>query len=131
METPDSIPLSGLKILIAEDEEIIDTYITMVISKYCTEIFHAQTGVEAVDLCKAHPDLDFILMDMRMPHLDGYGATRSIREFNKNVVIIAQTAFAMTGDKEKAMEAGCNDYITKPINGNRLLELLVKWNSIG
>jgi PAS domain S-box-containing protein len=131
VETSDSVLLNGLKILIAEDEEIIDTYITMVISKYCTEILHAQTGVEAVDLCKAHPDLDFILMDMRMPHLDGYGATRAIREFNTDVVIIAQTAFAMTGDKEKAMEAGCNDYITKPINGNRLLELLVKWNSIG
>jgi len=131
VETTDNIPLQGLKILIAEDEEIIDTYISMVISKYCSEILHAQTGVEAIEIAKANPDLNFILMDMRMPHLDGYGATRAIREFNKDVVIIAQTAFAMTGDKEKALEAGCNDYITKPINGNRLLELLVKWHSIG
>lgn len=129
MESPEQIPLDNLKVLIAEDEEIVDTFITMVINRYCREILHAQTGTEAVELARQNPDLDYIMMDMRMPHLDGYGATRAIREFNKEVVIIAQTAFAMTGDKEKAMEAGCSDYITKPINSQKLIELMIKHKS--
>lgn len=128
METFDSNQLSGLKLLIAEDEEMIDAYITMVVRKYCTEVLHAKTGLEAVDICKNRPDLDFILMDLRMPHMDGYEATQTIREFNKNVIIIAQTAFALTGDRDLAIAAGCNDYITKPINGTKLIELLSYWN---
>jgi len=56
-----------------------------------------------------------ILMDFKMPGMDGFEATRQIREFNKDVIIIGQTAFGLTGDKEKAIEAGCNDYIAKPI----------------
>lgn len=129
MESPEQIPLDNLKVLIAEDEEIVDTFITMVINRYCREILHAQTGTEAVEIARQNPDLDYIMMDMRMPHLDGYGATRAIREFNNDVIIIAQTAFAMTGDKEKAMEAGCNDYITKPINSQKLIELMIKHKS--
>ncbi len=129
MESPEQIPLDNLKVLIAEDEEIVDTFITMVINRYCREILHAQTGTEAVEIARKNPDLDYIMMDMRMPHLDGYGATRAIREFNNDVIIIAQTAFAMTGDKEKAMEAGCNDYITKPINSQKLIELMIKHKS--
>jgi CheY-like chemotaxis protein len=63
-------------------------------------------------------------MDIQMPELNGYQATREIRKFNKNVIIIAQTAFALTGDKEKAIEAGCNNYILKPIKQDELLDLM-------
>jgi CheY-like chemotaxis protein len=65
-------------------------------------------------------------MDIRMPKMDGNEATRQIRQFNKDVIIIAQTAFAFPGDKEKAIEAGCNDYISKPINSTFLYELIKK-----
>jgi hypothetical protein len=65
-------------------------------------------------------------MDIQMPGLNGYEATRKIREFNKNVIIIAQTALAQTGEREKALEAGCNEYIAKPINKAKLLELINK-----
>jgi CheY-like chemotaxis protein len=65
-------------------------------------------------------------MDIRMPDMDGYEATRQIRQFNTNVVIIAQTAYAFSGDNEKAIEAGCNDYISKPINKALLYELIKK-----
>jgi CheY-like chemotaxis protein len=65
-------------------------------------------------------------MDIKMPEMDGYEATKQIREFNKNVIIIAQTAYAQSGDRDKAIEAGCNDYISKPIRKNDLLALIKK-----
>jgi len=65
-------------------------------------------------------------MDIRMPEMDGYEATRKIREFNKDVIIIAQTAHALEGDREKSLEAGCDDYISKPIYKNELLEKIEK-----
>jgi CheY-like chemotaxis protein len=67
-------------------------------------------------------------MDMKMPVMDGYEATRQIRQFNKEVIIIAQTAFTLVGDKEKAMEAGCNDYIAKPLNKEKL-EALIQFHT--
>ena len=63
-------------------------------------------------------------MDIKMPEMDGYEATREIRKFNKPVIIIAQTAFALVGDREKAIGAGCNDYITKPVNVNNLVSMV-------
>ena len=78
-------------------------------------------------VCRTNPDLDLILMDIQMPELNGYEVTRQIRQFNKDVVIIAQTAFGLSGDREKAIEAGCNDYIAKPINKAELLSLIQKY----
>ena len=68
-------------------------------------------------------------MDIKMPVMDGFEATRRIREFNKDVVIIAQTAFAFEEDKQKALEAGCNDFISKPIKQDKLIELINKYFS--
>ena len=101
---------------------LIDSYIKMV----GKEILKARTGIEAVEICRDNPDTDLILMDIRMPDMGGYEATRQIRQFNKEVVIIAQTAHGLTGDKEKAIEAGCNDYIAKPIKKSELLQVLQK-----
>jgi len=86
----------------------------------------AYTGPEAVEACRNKPDLDLILMDIQMPEMDGYEATRQIRQFNKKVIIIAQTAYGLAGDREKAIEAGCNDYISKPISSKLLKELIVR-----
>lgn len=91
------------------------------------EIIKARTGFEAIEVCKNNPDIDLVMMDIRMPDMGGYEATRKIREFNKEVVIIAQTAYGLSGDYEKAIEAGCNDYISKPINKAKLLLLLQKY----
>jgi len=118
--------VSGLKILIAEDDEPSGMLITIALKMFSKEILKVVTGVEAVEACRNNPDIDLLLMDIQMPEMNGYEATRQIRQFNKDVVIIAQTAFALPGDREKAIEAGCNDYISKPFGQTVLTELIEK-----
>ena len=113
-----------LKILIAEDDEPSKRLIAVVVKSLSNSVLKVRTGVEAVEACRDNPDIDLVLMDIQMPEMNGYEATRQIRQFNKDVIIIAQTAYALTGDREKAMEAGCNDYIAKPLNINVLKELV-------
>jgi len=99
------------------------------IKNFGKEIIKARTGIEAVESCRNNADIDLVLMDISMPEMGGYQATREIREFNKEVIIIAQTAYALTGDMEKALEAGCNDYIAKPVNKDELFALIQKYFS--
>jgi signal transduction histidine kinase len=113
-----------LKILIAEDDEVSEMLIDISVKLFSKEIIKARTGVEAVEKCRENPDIDLILMDIRMPEMEGYEATRQIRQFNKEVVIVAQTAYGLTGDRAKAIKAGCNDYISKPINKDELLSII-------
>ena len=115
-----------LKILIAEDDPVGDQYLTILLSELKAEVLHAINGQDAVEICRENPDIDVVMMDIRMPVMDGYEATRQIRAFNREVVIIAQTAFALSGDREKALEAGCNDYLSKPIKKNELMQVIHK-----
>jgi PAS domain S-box-containing protein len=119
--------IKGLKVLIAEDVESADKHLSIVLKKISKEILHSKTGVETVDICRNNLDIDLVLMDIKMPLMNGHEATRKIREFNENVVIIAQTAYALYGDREKALEAGCDDYISKPINKEELMEMINKY----
>ena len=118
--------IKKLKILIAEDNEISELLIRIAIKGFYKEIIVAKTGIEALQACQLHPDIDLILMDVKMPEMNGYQAVRKIREFNKEVIIIAQTAYGLLGDKEKALEAGCNDYISKPIKIDELQTMIRK-----
>jgi hypothetical protein len=115
-----------IKILIAEDDEISKALISHYVNEFGKKIIGAKSGTETIEICRNNPDIDLILMDIQMPDLNGYEATRQIRQFNPNVIIIAQTALALAGEKERAIEAGCNDYIAKPINKANLLELINK-----
>ena len=119
--------ISGLKILIVEDDEGSAKLIALTIKVLGKDILKVKTGVEAIEACHNHPDIDLVLMDIKLPIMDGYEATRQIRQFNKEVVIVAQTAFALIGDREKAIEAGCDDYIAKPIKKAELMVLLQKY----
>jgi len=119
--------MKKLKILIVEDEEVNLKLITVTVKKFCNKILKAKTGIEAVEACRNNPDIDLIFMDIKMPEMDGYEATRKIRQFNTEVIIIAQTAFALIGDREKALAAGCNDYISKPIRKDKLKELIQQY----
>ena len=115
-----------LKILIAEDDEASQMLLEIIISPLASESFYAYTGKEAVELCRKHPEIDLVLMDIDMPGMNGYEATRQIRKFNKEVIIFAQTAYGLSGDKDKALKAGCNDYISKPIDKRALLKMIEK-----
>ncbi|MDA3943263.1 MAG: PocR ligand-binding domain-containing protein [Bacteroidetes bacterium] len=115
-----------LKILIADDDKTSEMLIGTYIKSFAKEILKVRTGVEAVKICRTNPDIDLILMDIQMPEMGGYEATKQIREFNKEVIIIAQTAYGLAGDKEKALDAGCNDYISKPIKKEVLLHKIGK-----
>jgi PAS domain S-box-containing protein len=122
----DKGPYQKLKILIAEDDEFSAMLITKAIQPFCKELFVAGNGAEAVEELHRYPDIDLVLMDISMPVMDGYEATKKIRYFNKNVIIIAQTAYGLMGDKEKALAAGCNDHISKPIRNKDLYGLIQK-----
>ncbi|MDO9510953.1 MAG: ATP-binding protein [Bacteroidales bacterium] len=116
-----------LKILIAEDDEVSELFIDIMVKKFGKEILKVSTGVKAVEICRDNPDIDLILMDIRMPEMDGYEATKQIREFNKEVVIVAQTAYGLSGDREKSIQSGCNDYLAKPIVKAELEALIQKY----
>ncbi len=116
-----------LKILVAEDDEMSAILMKALVKNYGREILQARDGSEAVSICRDHPDIDLIMMDMKMPGMDGEEATRKIRQFNADVVIIAQTAKALTGDRESILEAGCNEYITKPVDKVQLHSLIEKY----
>jgi CheY-like chemotaxis protein len=122
--------VSGLKILIAEDDEVSAMLLTIYVKEFQEQVFRAKTGIEAIDICYNNPNIDLILMDIQMPGLNGDEAARKIREFNKDVIIIAQTGFGLSGDRENAINAGCNDYMIKPINKDQLLLLIQKYFKI-
>ena len=113
-----------IKILIAEDDIISFNFFTTLLRKRNYELLHAKNGFETVEICKNNPDIDIILLDIRMPEMDGYEAVKEIRKFNKNVFVVAQTAYAFSFDKEKAIESGCNEYLSKPINRNKLFRII-------
>ncbi|MDP4184718.1 MAG: response regulator [Bacteroidota bacterium] len=114
-------------ILIAEDVESNFLYLNAVLSKLKTEILWAKNGKEVIELCKQRSDINLILMDLQMPEVNGYDATREIKNLFPNLPIIAQTAFAMSDDRAKALDAGCDDYLAKPIKSKDLLSMVEKY----
>lgn len=127
--TPLDLKNKNLKILIAEDDEASHFLLSLMLKDIIQDMIHARTGLEAVELCRDNPDIDLILMDVKMPIYSGYEATQQIRKFNSDVIIIAQTAYGLSGDKEKAISAGCNDYLSKPIMKDKLLSIIKKYIS--
>jgi len=121
--------IKNLKVLIVEDDTISKLLITIALRPYTKEALKVSTGFEAIETCRNNPELDLIMMDINMPEMSGYEATKKIREFNKDIVIIAQTANGMQSDRDNAIAAGCNDYISKPIDITTLNVLIQKYFS--
>jgi CheY-like chemotaxis protein len=119
-------PSKSLKILIVEDDEISEQLIRIGIRHFGSEILMASNGLQAIEICSNNPDIDLVMMDMKLPLLDGYEATRRIRKFNKKLIIIAQTAYGLSGDRERALASGCNDYFTKPFDKKMFHEIISK-----
>lgn len=118
-----------LKILLVEDNDVNRQLGFELLRKAGAEVRFAFNGQEAIDVIGTHEHFDLILMDIQMPVLDGYEATRQIRRIQgmKDIPIIAMTASAMSGDRERALEAGMNDHIPKPIDPGHLIDVLMKW----
>ena len=118
--------IDNLNLLIVEDDIVSSYFLETILEDEFKKINIVENGIEAIEYCKKNKEIDLVLMDIKMPIMNGYDATKEIRKFNKDLLIIAQTAYAMQGDKEKAIEAGCNDYIVKPINKELLLKTIGK-----
>jgi CheY-like chemotaxis protein len=117
---------AGKYILIVEDDVINYKLLDSYLSKTNAAIYWAKNGVEAIDISIKH-ELDLVLMDIRMPEMDGITATKLIRKFYPNLPIIAQTAFTSEDDIERIMKATINEYMSKPIDGPELLKILKKY----
>jgi len=113
-----------IKILIAEDEEINFLLIVRLLSSLNAEIIHAWDGKEAVKICETDREIDLVLMDIKMPVMDGHQATAEIRKTLPDLPVIALTAYAFSVDRDKAIGAGCNDYLSKPVKREVLLEMV-------
>ncbi|MHC1774023.1 MAG: PAS domain S-box protein [Lentimicrobium sp.] len=114
----------GRTLLVAEDVYANYQLLEAILRKMNFGIIHVENGVEAVEACKNHPEIDLVLMDMKMPEMDGYEATGHIKKLRPRLPVIAVTAYALSGDKEKALRAGCDDYISKPVKAGILVEIL-------
>jgi CheY-like chemotaxis protein len=122
---------NGLLILVAEDDETNFYYLNALLSREIgSKVLHASNGREAIGLFKANPGINLILMDIKMPEIDGLEATRQIKLLKKEVPVIAITAYAMSGDEDKVMAAGCDGYLSKPISRKRLLEKIAEFIKI-
>ncbi|RUT77658.1 response regulator [Ancylomarina longa] len=116
----------GKTILVVEDEEFNRIYFEELLYHLQCKVLVASNGLEAIELCKEHDNIDLVLMDIKMPLMDGYEATQAIKKIRPNLPIIAQTAFAMLGDKQKSLINGCDDYIAKPVKKDDFIKLINK-----
>ena len=114
-------------VLIVEDDSINFKVIEAMLRNTKIKIIHADNGLKAIDKVRTEPKLDLVLMDVHLPELSGLEATKIIQGINQRLPIIAQTANAMSEDKDKCIEAGCVDYISKPIDMNELFSKVSKY----
>ena len=118
------------KTVLSADDDVRNIFsLTKALEQHKMKVLAATDGKEALQMLKAHPLVDIVLMDMMMPEMDGYETTKEIRKVPayKQLPVLAVTAKAMMGDREKCIEAGASDYITKPVDPEKLLALIYSW----
>lgn len=118
---------NGKTILIVEDNDNNFDLLKTFLKNTGATVLWARDGDESVDMVSENGHIDLVLMDIQLPTVSGFDATRKIRETKNELPIIAQTAFAMLGDREKSLAAGCDDYISKPIRRKAFLDKLAKY----
>ncbi|MBE9229309.1 HAMP domain-containing protein [Phormidium sp. LEGE 05292] len=121
--------LSGKKVLIVDDDVRNIFALTSMLESHQMQVLYAENGRDGISVLQNHPDIDLVLMDIMMPEMDGYETMQAIRQNPQfqNLPMIALTAKAMKGDREKCIEAGASDYITKPVDNDQLISLLRVW----
>ena len=112
----------GKTILIVEDDISSIFYLKEILKDSGVDLLIAEDGKKAISIFKDHSEINLILMDIQLPVLNGYETTRKIKSLNPNLPVIAQTAYAMPEERIKCLEAGCNDYLAKPLDPNLLLQ---------
>lgn len=119
--------LKGKTLLIVED--VLSNYqlVQAYLGKSGASIVHVDNGVDAVSIFEKNQQIDLVIMDIRLPRLNGLVATQRIRKLNPRIPIIAQTAFAMQSDREMCLKAGCNEFIAKPFRRQELFQILAKF----
>ncbi|MEL7587772.1 MAG: response regulator [Prolixibacteraceae bacterium] len=120
-------PEENINILVAEDEEYNYLFLSEMFSGYNVTMTRAYNGKMAVDTCMENDRLHLVLMDVRMPVMDGYEAAKKIKKIRPALPVIAQTAFAMESDRKRAINEGFDDYITKPVKSDLLFDLINKY----
>lgn len=118
---------SGKTILIVEDNETSNIYFEAALRKTQAVLMWAKNGYDAVEIVKNNNNIDLILMDINMPKLDGIEATRIIKGIYPEIVIVVQTAFILSGEERLCQEAGCDEFITKPIRLKYLLDTINRY----
>ncbi len=121
--------LAGKKVLVVDDDLRNIFALTSVLEQHKLQVVHAENGRAGIEVLKQTPDVDAVLMDIMMPEMDGYETTRAIRQIPqfRSLPIIALTAKAMKGDRDKCLEAGASDYVTKPVDLDQLFSVLRVW----
>ena len=117
------------KVLIVEDDYTSYIYLLRVLKNSNCELIWAENGSQALEFVKSEPDINLVLMDIKMPIMDGFEATKQIKKIRPKLPIIAQTAYAFSEEKEKILSIGCDDYLSKPIEPDKLLKLIDKYFS--
>lgn len=123
---PTDVRENNLHILIAEDDDTSYEYLKALLEEFNAEIYHARTGKEAIEMFHKH-SIDLIFMDLKMPEMDGYQALYNIKKEAPDIPVVAQTAYAMAGDRKQVLEAGFDDYVSKPIMQEFLLDVINKY----
>jgi len=128
---PENAAFTGTRVLVVDDDMRNIFAIRSVLEARGIQVLHAENGKLALEMLTKHPDVNLVLMDTMMPEMDGLSATRAIRDILQfqSLPIISLTAKAMKGDREKAIEAGASDYVTKPVDPEKLLAVIHMWRS--
>ncbi|NCA84881.1 MAG: response regulator [Clostridia bacterium] len=108
-------------ILVVEDIEANYKFLEKALQKTKARILHATTGTQAISMCANDDNIDLVLMDVHLPGINGYDATREIKKMKSSITVIAQTAFVLSGERQKAFSVGCDEYIAKPIRSDELI----------
>jgi len=117
-----------VKILVVDDDRLVKVYLGVLLKDINKEVLYAENGHEAIEIAKENFDIDLIIMDVRMPEMNGFEATKRIRERNKDVKIIIQSAFNDVGEEQEAIDSGANIFLSKPIDRNKLVEIIKSIN---
>ena len=124
VDTPKTAHVTKPLILVAEDDDSNYKYIEIVLLYSSYQVIRAENGLQAVDCCRNNPEIQLVLMDIKMPLMDGFEATKQIRKFMPDLPVIALTAHVTTEDEKAAIASGCNEYVSKPISKAKLLEII-------